>query len=49
MNIFMLGQDTHPVHFVREISKGDHGRAPYATPDNLRQYLFVDFLSKKMK
>ncbi len=49
LNIFMLGQDPHLVQFVQEISKITHGRAFYSTPQNLGQYLFVDFLSQKRK
>jgi uncharacterized protein with von Willebrand factor type A (vWA) domain len=49
LNIFMLGQDAHLVQFVQEISKVNHGRAFYTTPQNLGQYLFVDFLSQKRK
>jgi uncharacterized protein with von Willebrand factor type A (vWA) domain len=45
----MVGQDAHLVQFVQEVSKGNHGQAPYATPDNLGQYLFVDFLAQKRK
>ena len=49
LNIFMLGQDAHLVQFVQEISKGNHGRAFYTTPQNLGKYLFVDFLAQKRK
>ncbi|HSR12222.1 MAG TPA: VWA domain-containing protein, partial [Thermodesulfobacteriota bacterium] len=49
LNIFMLGQDAHLVQFVQEISKVNHGRAFYTTPQNLGQYLFVDFLAQKRK
>ena len=49
LNIFMLGQDARLVKFVQEISKVNPGRAFYTTPQNLGQYLFVDFLSQKRK
>jgi len=49
LNIFMLGQDAHLVQFVQEVSKVNHGRAFYTTPNNLGQYLFVDFLAQKRK
>ena len=49
LNIFMLGQDPHLVQFVQEVSKVNRGRAFYTTPNNLGQYLFVDFLSQKRK
>ena len=45
----MLGQDPHLVQFVMEVSKVNHGRAFYTTPNNLGQYLFVDFLAQKRK
>jgi Ca-activated chloride channel family protein len=37
LNIFMLGQDAYPVQFVHEVSKVNHGRAFYTTPNNLGQ------------
>lgn len=49
LNIFMLGQDAHLVQFVQEVSKVNHGRAFYTTPQNLGKYLFVDFLAQKRK
>jgi uncharacterized protein with von Willebrand factor type A (vWA) domain len=49
LNIFMLGQDAHLVQFVQEVSKVNRGRAFYTTPNNLGQYLFVDFLAQKRK
>ncbi len=49
LNIFMLGQDAHLLQFVQEISRLNHGRAFYTTPQNLGQYLFVDFLAQKRK
>jgi uncharacterized protein with von Willebrand factor type A (vWA) domain len=49
LNIFMLGQDPHLMQFVQEVSKVNRGRAFYTTPQNLGQYLFVDFLGQKRK
>ncbi len=49
LNIFMLGQDAHLLQFVQQISKMNHGRAFYTTPNNLGRYLLVDFLSQKRK
>jgi uncharacterized protein with von Willebrand factor type A (vWA) domain len=49
LNIFMLGQDPYLMQFVQEVSKVNRGRAFYTTPQNLGQYLFVDFLSQKRK
>jgi Ca-activated chloride channel homolog len=45
----MLGQDAHLVQFVQEVSKVNHGRAFYTTPQNLGRYPFVDFLAQKSK
>jgi len=49
LNIFMLGQDAHLLQFVQQISRMNHGRAFYTTPNNLGRYLLVDFLSQKRK
>jgi uncharacterized protein with von Willebrand factor type A (vWA) domain len=49
LNIFMLGQDAPLLQFVQQVSKVNRGRAFYATPNNLGQYLLVDFLSHKRK
>ena len=49
LNIFMLGQDAHLLQFVQQISKMNHGRAFYTTPNNLGRYLLVDFLSQRRK
>jgi Ca-activated chloride channel homolog len=45
----MLSQDAHLVQFVQEVSKVNRGRAFYTIPNNLGQYLFVDFLTQKRK
>ena len=49
LNIFMLGQDAPLLQFVQQVSKVNRGRAFYTTPNNLGQYLLVDFLSRKRK
>jgi uncharacterized protein with von Willebrand factor type A (vWA) domain len=49
LDIFMLGQYANLVQFVQEVSKVNHGRAFYTTPNNLGRYLFVDFLAQKRK
>ena len=49
LNIFMLGQDAHLVQFVQEVSKVNYEQAFYTTPNNLGQYLFVDFLAQERK
>jgi uncharacterized protein with von Willebrand factor type A (vWA) domain len=49
LNIFMLGQDAPLLQFVQQVSKVNRGRAFYTTPNNLGQYLLVDFLSHKRK
>ena len=49
LNIFMLGQDSHLMQFVQEVSKINRGKAFYTTPHNLGHYLLVDFLSQKRK
>jgi uncharacterized protein with von Willebrand factor type A (vWA) domain len=49
INIFMLGQDAQLLHFVRQVSKMNRGRAFYTTPHNLGNYLLMDFLAQKHK
>jgi len=45
----MLGQDAHLVQFAQEVSKVNYEQAFYTTPNNLGQYLFVDFLAQERK
>lgn len=49
INTFMLASDPGLVHFVQRVSAMCQGKAYFTTPDNLGQYLLMDFLSRKMK
>jgi Ca-activated chloride channel family protein len=49
INTFMLASDPGLVQFVQRVSAMCQGKAYFTTPDNLGQYLLMDFLSRKMK
>jgi len=37
------------MQFVHQVSRVNHGRAFFTTPNNLGKYLLVDFLTQKRK
>ncbi len=49
INTFMLASDPGLVAFVQRVSAMCKGKAYFTTPENLGQYLLMDFLSRKMK
>ena len=49
INTFMLASDPDLVQFVQQVSAMCKGKAYFTTPENLGQYLLMDFLSRKMK
>ena len=49
INTFMLGSSYDLVEFVGRMTKINHGRAFYTTPDKLGEYVLVDFLSNRRK
>ena len=49
INTFMLASDPGLVAFVQRVSAMCRGKAYFTTPENLGQYLLMDFLSRKMK
>lgn len=49
INTFMLASDPGLVAFVQRITAMCKGKAYFTTPENLGQYLLMDFLSRKMK
>ncbi len=49
INTFMLASDPGLVQFVQRVSAMCRGRAYFTTPENLGQYLLMDFLSRKSK
>jgi uncharacterized protein with von Willebrand factor type A (vWA) domain len=49
VNTFMLENDPWMIRFVNEMAQINHGRTFYATPDNLGEYILIDYLSNKRK
>jgi Ca-activated chloride channel family protein len=49
INTFMLASDPGLVAFVQRVTAMCKGKAYFTTPENLGQYLLMDFLSRKMK
>lgn len=49
INVFMLEMAYYLVHFVRQMTQLNHGRAFFTTPDKLGEYMLVDYLSNKRR
>jgi Ca-activated chloride channel homolog len=49
INTFMLASDYSLVNFVQKVTRMCRGKAYFTTPDNLGQYLLLDYLNKKSK
>jgi Ca-activated chloride channel family protein len=49
INTFMLARDYGLVQFVQQVTAMCRGKAYFTTPENLGNYLLMDFLSRKMK
>lgn len=47
INTFMLAQDYYLVDFVKQMSQMTNGKAYFATPGNLSQFVLIDFLKRK--
>ena len=47
INVFMLEMAYYLVHFVRQMTQMNKGRAFFTTPDKLGEYMMVDYLSNK--
>ncbi|MBA2502324.1 MAG: VWA domain-containing protein [Pyrinomonadaceae bacterium] len=47
INTFMLAQDYYLVEFVKQMSQMTNGKAYFATPGNLTQFVLIDFLKRK--
>lgn len=47
INTFMLASDYYLVEFVKQMSAMTHGKAYFATPGNLTQFVLIDFLKRK--
>jgi Ca-activated chloride channel family protein len=49
INTFMLASDFSLVQFVQQVSAMCRGKAYFTTPQNLGNYLLMDFMSRRMK
>ena len=49
INTFMLASDHTLVNFVRKVTEICRGKAYFATPYNLGEYLLVDYLNRKTR
>ena len=49
INVFMLETNRHLLDFVDQMTRINHGRALYTTPDNLGQYVLVDYLTNRRR
>lgn len=49
INTFMLGGDDYMADFVAQMTRINKGRAFYTTPENLGNYLLVDYITNKRK
>jgi uncharacterized protein with von Willebrand factor type A (vWA) domain len=49
INTFMLDSNFYLKEFVSQIAKINQGRVFYTTPDQLGEYILVDFVSHKKK
>ncbi|HVF58190.1 MAG TPA: hypothetical protein VM934_18720, partial [Pyrinomonadaceae bacterium] len=47
INSFMLASDYYLVEFVKQMSAMTSGKAYFATPGNLTQFVLIDFLKRK--
>src|ERR671916_1634900 len=47
INTFMLATDYYLVEFVKEMTQMTNGKAYFATPGNLTQFVLIDFLKRK--
>jgi uncharacterized protein with von Willebrand factor type A (vWA) domain len=49
INTFMLGQDYYMERFVTELTKINRGRAFFTSPENIGDYILVDYLANRRK
>jgi Ca-activated chloride channel family protein len=47
INTFMLASDYYLVEFVKQMTAMTHGKAYFANPNNLSQFVLIDFLRRK--
>lgn len=49
INTFMLGQDHYMERFVKELTRVNRGRAFFTSPENIGDYILVDYLTHRRK
>jgi len=49
INVFMLWDDPYLKHFVNQMATVNKGRAFYSSPDDLGEYILIDYLNHKQK
>ena len=49
INVFMLSDEPDLKHFVNQMATINKGRAFYTNPDNLGEYILIDYLNNKRK
>jgi uncharacterized protein with von Willebrand factor type A (vWA) domain len=49
INTFMLGQDYYMERFVNELTRINRGRAFFTSPENIGDYILVDYLTNRRK
>jgi Ca-activated chloride channel family protein len=47
INTFMLASDSYLVEFVKQMTAMTNGKAYFANPDNLSQFVLIDFLKRR--
>jgi len=47
INTFMLASDYYLVDFVKQMTAMTNGKAYFANPGNLSQFVLIDFLKRK--
>ncbi len=47
INTFMLASDYYLVEFVKEMTAMTNGKAYFANPNNLSQFVLIDFMKRK--
>ena len=47
INTFMLASDYYLVEFVKQMSAMTNGKAYFANPNNLSQFVLIDFLRRR--
>ena len=47
INTFMLASDYYLVEFVKQMSAMTNGKAYFANPNNLSQFVLIDFMKRR--